>query len=133
MVNSSFLRKVTFNMKHHHLHQSRWIVSSGVATYTSLAISMAHTQEGSDTQRSVLNHSLEIPNQSIDTLGGQLPSTINADTFSVTTSLSASYNTQSNMFNMVYHNNNDNNVWQFSDTGLRSCTFCCYRFQSSKL
>ena len=61
-----------------------------------------------------------------DTLGGQLPSTINADTFSVTTSLSSSYNTQSNMFNMVYHNNNDNNVWLFSDTGLSSMSYLGY-------
>ena len=58
-----------------------------------------------------------------DTLGGQLPSTITADTFSITTSLSASYNTQSNMFNMVYHNNNDNNVWQFTDTGLSTMSY----------
>jgi len=27
------------------------------------------------------------------------------------------------MFNMVYHNNNDNNVWLFSDTGLSTMSY----------
>ena len=78
---------------------------------------MARTREVLDTAQCVKSF-LGDTKSKFDTLGGQLPSTINADTFSVTTSLSASYNIQSNMFNMVYHNNNDNNIWQFSDTGL---------------
>ena len=42
------------------------------------------------------------------------------DEFALTMSLSASYNAQTNMFNMVVHDNNDNYVEQYSDTGLPS-------------
>jgi len=59
----------------------------------------------------------------VEAIGAQLPHILEANEFGVTRILSASYNTQSNMFNMVYHNNNDNNVWQFYDTGLSSMPY----------
>ena len=54
----------------------------------------------------------------LEAAGAQVTQALTSDEFGSTRVLSASYNTQANMFKMTYHNNNDNNVWLFSDTGL---------------
>ena len=50
--------------------------------------------------------------------GAELTHQQQADQYSSTKSLSASYNAQANMFNMVSHTNTDNYVMLYSDTGL---------------
>ena len=50
--------------------------------------------------------------------GGQITHAVTSDEFGASEVLSASYNTQANMFTITYHNNNDNAVLLFSDTGL---------------
>ena len=49
-----------------------------------------------------------------------------ADGYSSTTSLSASYNAQTNMFNVAAHSNTDNYVFLYSDTGLPSMPFLAW-------
>jgi len=56
----------------------------------------------------------------VEAAGAQITSALTSDEFSSSRSLSASYNTQANMFDITSHNNDDNNVFLFSDSGLPS-------------
>lgn len=56
--------------------------------------------------------------EAVEAAGAQLTQALSSDEFTASEVLSASYNTHTNMFNMVNHNNNDNAVMLFSDTGL---------------
>ena len=53
-----------------------------------------------------------------DSAGAQVTSSLVADEFSSTHSLSASFNAQANMFNVAAHSNTDNYVYLYTDVGL---------------
>ena len=61
--------------------------------------------------------------QQAEAEGAQLTEALSPDEFSSSRSLSATYNTHTNMFNMVEHSNADNNVFLYSDTGLSSMPY----------
>ena len=52
--------------------------------------------------------------------GAQVTYALTSDTFGITRILSASFNTQANMFDITSHSNDDNFVFLYSDTGLSS-------------
>jgi len=53
-----------------------------------------------------------------DASSAQQPHALVADEFAASMMLSASYNTQANMFNLANHKNTDNFVFLYSDTGV---------------
>jgi len=66
-------------------------------------------------------------NQSkVEAAGAQLTQALSPDEFTASWSLSATYNAQANMFDMTNHNNDDNNVWLLSDTGLSTMPFLAW-------